>query len=497
MAISPMYVFGSSSGLSGAAGRMRIRIVYSLHDIVQPVPDWPNLAFDFRPHIESVNSALTKTFPRYEFISTLASGPEDAEKITSDDRNVATDGYIVFQMNCWNRVVQTIAKTGKPVLYVDFKYAGSGGFLTYTSDFILARQPNVGFVSSQRIEDLIASVKCFDIVAKGGPVSAFVEATVQARIKSTTKSGTLTHKPDNFRALSVEDTLRRMKESRIVALRDGTSRSADPVMGIPVEYASLAELNYLWETCDPHEAAEIAERWKEKAINVVGPRPNIIQDSAAMYLAMKTLLKNHNANAITVNCLGGFYANQINAYPCLGFMELNNEGLIGACECDIDSTATMIAITSMTEGRPGFISDPVIDTSKNQIIYAHCISHTRPFGPEGPENPFEILTHSEDRQGACNRSILPLGYLTTTLRFGRNLKEIVLHQGITVENDPDDRACRTKLCAEPVGDLEKLFYTGQWSGSRFGWHRVTFYGDLKDQVYALADATGWKVIEEA
>ena len=60
-------------------------------------------------------------------------------------------------------------------------------------------------------------------------------------------------------------------------------------------------------------------------------------------------------------------------------------------------------------------------------------------------------------------------------------------------NDPDDRACRTKLCAEPVGDIEKLF--AEWD--EWGWHRVTFYGDLKEPVHALADALGWKVVEEA
>jgi hypothetical protein len=32
----------------------------------------------------------------------------------------------------------------------------------------------------------------------------------------------------------------------------------------------------------------------------------------------------------------------------------------------------------------------------------------------------------------------------------------------------------------------------QWS-----WHRVTFYGDLKGPVDALADAAVWKVVEEA
>ena len=55
-------------------------------------------------------------------------------------------------------------------------------------------------------------------------------------------------------------------------------------------------------------------------------------------------------------------------------------------------------------------------------------------------------------------------------------------------NDPDDRACRTKLCAEPVGDLERLFT--EWD--RWGWHRVTAYGDLKAPLKGVADALGWK-----
>ena len=142
----------------------------------------------------------------------------------------------------------------------------------------------------------------------------------------------------------------------------------------------------------------------------------------AMYLGMKNVLQKHNANAITVNCLGGFYGNHIHAYPCLGFHELNNQGLIGACECDISSTATMVAFTAMTEGRPGYISDPVIDTSKRQIIYAHCVAPNKMFGPGGPVNPYSIMTHSEDRQGAAVRSILPEGYMTTTMKINDERK---------------------------------------------------------------------------
>ena len=153
----------------------------------------------------------------------------------------------------------------------------------------------------------------------------------------------------------------------------------------------------------------------------------------------------------------------------------------------------VVEIVNILCERPGYISDPVIDTAKRRIIYAHCVAANKAFGPEGPANPFEILTHSEDRQGASVRSLLPVGYLTTSLEFDQGKREILFHRARAVANDLDDRACRTKLFAEPLGDIEKLF--AEWD--RWGWHRVTFYGDLKEPIYSLADALGWKVVEEA
>jgi hypothetical protein len=264
-------------------------------------------------------------------------------------------------------------------------------------------------------------------------------------------------------------------------------------MGIPLEYIPFSEVNAAWSSADHDESVSVAEKWQKNALEVTGVSFETLVTSAAMYLGMKSVMKNRNANAITMNCLGGFYGGHIHAYPCLGFHELCNEGLVGGCECDIRSAATMLAFSTMTGGRPGFISDPVIDTSKRQIIYAHCVAPNRVFGPEGETNPFRIMTHSEDRSGASVQSILPVNYLTTTLEINNESKEILFHRAVSVDNNPDDRACRTKLCAEPLGDFEKLFT--MWD--RWGWHRVTFYGDLRDPVYALADRIGWKVIEEA
>ena len=469
--------------------RMRIRVIYLLHAVKQPGPDWPNIGFDFGPVMARINAALAQECPEFEFVSSMATGPEEAKKILEDDKSSGVDGYVVYQMNCWNQVVQTMATSGKPVLYVDFQYGGSGGFLVYAAGFLRSQAGNVGFVASSKMEDVIAGVKCFNAVE----AAEFAAATIRARMQRTPKAGDMRCRADNLRTVSIDECVGRMKKSKILAVRDQESGPRGEMMGIPMEGVSFAEVNAAWESADKDKAKAVAAGWKADATEVVGVPDATLETSAAMYLGMKEVLKKHGANAIAINCLGGFYGGHIHAYPCLGFHQLNNEGLVGACECDVRSTATMLMINALTDGRPSFISDPVIDTAKRQIIYAHCVAPNRMFGPEGPKNPFSILTHSEDRQGASVRSVLPLGYMTTTLEIRNPQKEILMHLGKAVDNDPDDRACRTKLAAEPVGDIEKLF--SMWD--QWGWHRVTCYGDVKEPVYSLADSIGWKVIEEA
>jgi len=473
----------------------RIRIIYALHAVVQPRPDWPNIGFDFQPVMDRVTSELTNRCPEFEFVTSMATGPEETQKILEADQASAVDGYLVYQLNCWNRVVQPVAATGKPTLYADFKYAGSGGFLVYTAGFLRQETPNVGFVASSSMDDLVAAVQCFEVLGKGGSAADFAAAANRVRRERTRAPGDLSCKPDPVKTISPKECLAKMKESRILAV--GSWRpyvtSIIEEMGIDVVKVPFDEVNAAWEAADKDEARAIADGWEKTAAKIEDVSRETLEQSAAMYLAEKAVLEAHDANAITINCLGGFYGGHIHAYPCLGFYELNNQGLIGGCECDIRSAATMVTLTALTQGRPGMISDPVLDTAKRQIIYAHCVASNRAFGPQGPANPFEILTHSEDRQGAAVRSIFPLGYLTTTVEFAAEKKQVLFHQGKAVENDPNDRACRTKLAAEPVGDFEKLFREwDQWS-----WHRVTIFGDLKEPIFALADALGWDVLEEA
>jgi hypothetical protein len=206
---------------------------------------------------------------------------------------------------------------------------------------------------------------------------------------------------------------------------------------------------------------------------------------------MKNVMAKHGAQGISINCLGGFYGGHLKAYPCLGFSQFNNDGLVGGCEADQMSALTMMTMGALV-GRPGYISDPVIDTSKKQIIYAHCVATTKPFGPDGPANPYRIRDHSEDRKGACVQSLLPAGYMTTSLEINPVARQVLMHQARTVGNNPSDMACRTKLEGTVKGDIEKL--TEHWT---MGWHRVTFYGDHAETVAELCQRLKLKLVQEA
>lgn len=474
--------------------KTRIRIIYALHGDKQDRPDWPNKGFDFKPAMERITTELARRCKGFEFAASTATGEEQAKQILAADRATGgIDGYLVYQMNCWNRVVQTIATADKPVLYADFQFGGSGGFLVYNAAFQRSQSPNVGFVASSDIKDVAEAVKCVNVINQGGSAADFAAATAKVRLKRTPGPGRLAGKSDEVKCLSPSECLRQFKESKILAVRSNEAGPTTEIMGIKIQPMPFAELNEAWKNADKDEAGAVADRWQKSARKIEDVSRETLETCAAMYLAEKAVMKKHEARGITVNCLGGFYGGHIHAYPCLGFYELNNRAQVGGCECDVRSAATMLAGTILTQGRPGYISDPVMDTAKRQIIYAHCVAPTKVFGPDGPTNPFEILTHSEDRQGASIRSLLPAGYMTTSLEFEQSRKEVLMHRAKAVANDPDDRACRTKLCAEPVGDFEKLFR--EWD--KWSWHRVTFYGDLKEPVYALADALGWKVVEEA
>jgi len=475
--------------------RPRVRLVFACWAVKQDRPTWPHIGYDFTGQIQRVTEALERFCPQVEFLPALAHSPADAQKLLAAGDADRIDGYLVYQMNNWVSVMQTIVASGKPVLVADFLYAGSGGFLRYTAG-LRREHSNFSVVASSSLQDLAESARCFTLLKEGRSAAEFAAAADQVRRHRTPPGSPSRCKPDRLQVASISQCLQGMKQARMVVVgraKQNLEKDIEEQLGIQTLSVDFSEIKAAYDQADPGRAEALAARWRRAARSVtLDNAAETLEKSARCYLAQQALMAKYRAEAITINCLGGFYGGHLPAYPCLGFVELLDQGLVGACEADVVSTATMIAMKHLV-GRPGYISDPVLDTAKRQIIYAHCVAPTKMFGPASRPNRFEILSHAEDQRGASVRSFLPSGYMTSSLEIHPSRREILFHRARAVDNVVIDRACRTKLAAEVVGDMEKLFT--YWD--RFGWHRVTFYGDLREPVRELAAALKFQFVEEA
>jgi hypothetical protein len=296
----------------------------------------------------------------------------------------------------------------------------------------------------------------------------------------------------------------RMRQSRVVAVPgrlDGTKPACDPKLikerlGTDVVACSYERLIEAHKAVDPKLAdAEAESYWIKPAKKIVEPSRDEIIKSARMFLAMKNVMAQERAQAITINCLGGLPIGVL-GYPCLAFSKLDDMGFVGACEADIDSTLTKLMFT-YAFGVPGFITDPLFDTAKNAVIHAHCTAPTKMDGPKGERALFIIRTHTDDDKGAALEVEMRLGQTITCAKLV-NLDTMLISTGkITEITDFDDRGCRTQITTE-VSDARRLL--DNWgAGLLDGWmpqlHRVVFYGDRMQPVKHLARLMGLKVIE--
>jgi len=432
------------------------------------VPTWPYINYNYQKRARNISKLLKEKLPGIEFSQDFLSSRKDVEKIEKIMEK-EVDGYLIYMIGIgWSGIAERIISKGYPTVLVDDLYAGTGEFLEAYSYAKRENLPVVGIASSN-FSDVIDAVRLFEVIKsmKDAKIIDVIDNDEETRVAP----------------LASHITKIAPLASHIKAIKD--------VFGTEVIRMSSDELNSYYNNVDESEAKKWADKWINDALKVVEPSRDEIVKSAKMYLALKKAMADKDADAVTIDCLGLYRSGKLPAYPCLAFFQLNNEGSTGVCEADLDSTVTQLMMRYLTK-RPGYVSDPVIDTASNQIIYAHCVATNKVYGPNGLANPYIIRSHSEDRKGASIQSLMPLGEKITTVKVNVVEKALSIHQGITVANVEEDKGCRTKLAAEV--DARKIL--NNYHFEKFMWHRVTFYGDWRRDVINLATLLGLKVFEE-
>jgi len=258
---------------------------------------------------------------------------------------------------------------------------------------------------------------------------------------------------------------------------------------IPTANECLMEL-YL--SIDPKAAeAEAEDYWLTQARKIVEPKRDEIIASARLYLAVKQLMIEEKAQAITSShCMG-------DPRGCLTFSKLNDQGFVGACEGDVDSTLTML-IFAYAFHVPGFITDPVVDTSQNALIHFHCTSATKMDGPSGKRLPFTIRNQTDTKGGVALQVEYRVGQSITCAKLV-NLDTMLVSPGKIIGTSTDPLACRTQFTTR-VPDANRMFL--EWGAGVIKadvmtlLHRVIFYGDHVQPIRRLGDLMGFNVIEE-
>jgi L-fucose isomerase-like protein len=282
--------------------------------------------------------------------------------------------------------------------------------------------------------------------------------------------------------------LRRSKMLIVGRNREKLAAGYTERYGTAAKFFDYPDLKAAFDAADARKAEQAAAEFTRAALRVVEPKPQEIRDALRFYLGVLDLLKREKANAITVDCFGGILAGKMPAYPCVAWSKLNDVGMYGVCEGDVQSTMTQMLVTSYS-GMPGFVTDPVFDLSRNEVIHAHCVAATKMKGIHGPSYPYILRDHLETAEGAVMQVLMPSNETITMARFVGADKFLVSTGEVTGVPD-SDRGCRTQIRTR-VADAEKML-----QGYGNGLHRVIFYGDHVRAIERMGRLMGFQVIRE-
>ncbi len=290
-------------------------------------------------------------------------------------------------------------------------------------------------------------------------------------------------------------TVHHMRKSKVlvgVAAPGGRQAVSDGFRrhyGTSFRFVTGPEFRDAFNSIDERQARSEADRFVQGALRVVEPSAKEITDGLRFYLALRNMLKREQANALTIDCFGTLAASTLPGYPCIAWSKFNDAGLYGVCEADLHSTMTQLLVTSYT-GLPGFVSDPVFDVSRNEVIHAHCVSATKMKGPDGPASPYIVRNHLETNEGAVLQVLLPADDTITVTRFAEPNRLLISTAEVTSHVSDSDRGCRTQIRTR-VTDAEKWL-----QNFTAGLHRVIFYGDHVRSIERMGRLMGFETVRE-
>ena len=305
-------------------------------------------------------------------------------------------------------------------------------------------------------------------------------------------------------------------------------------IGTEIVVVRSAELNRQVAKVPQSEAEKIARMWEGEATEVKNVKHHDILRAARSYIAQRELLREHDADAITLDTatltfkaygsakMKGF--GEVRAAQPLVIMELSKERIPACCQSHIDCLVTQMAGTYLTGGS-GFTGDflndwafePSGERPRNVMIVAHCGAPITPYGHD--RLPYLIRDHihntafgAEDTPTATTVT-WPPNEPASIVKFDVYRKQVSIFTGKVLNGnalykDFANCICRNKMVIR-IADPENCYMLpsnpkagafrqcDHWDRRHRHWggHQVAFYGNLRPAIKDLAALIGFEVID--
>ena len=475
---------------------------------------WPYLGFDNNTTIDSIKKHLNEKFSEFKFkyCELVTTYNSELVKQIKEDINDA-DGVIIFTIGHYGDpgIVQTgieIIESGKPVILANLIYAGDH---TFTKIFSTIKDKNyqIAFLSSQNIEHFDKMFEnMFNILKlRGKKILVYAKDTIKMNwpvilgLFNPERKQIAKNHPEFLNQIGkmssdeefefYTDTVGFDQAHKWRKDETQYKKILKDVFDVEMIRGDPDEILKYFNEVNSDQAEKIAQKWVKDA-NIVEPNEKTILNSAKLYLAFKNILIDKEIDIFAPDCGTFLLCGALPAYPCMPFFELSNEGIFGICESDMDSAISFLFGLCLT-GRPGYVSNHTFDRERNQITYLHCVAPCNLEGLESPKAPYDIVYHGETHfLGASPRVKFPIGKPVTTIKISVFDKKISIRTGKIIDNIVDDRGCVSKMLVE--SNVEKIMKNYDWA--TFGWHRVTFIGDWKEDFINGAKILGLEIVDE-
>ncbi len=427
---SPMEV---PTMLSNPGAKVRTLFIYPPSKSMADDPDgwwsWPGTEFDAEGHQKLFTSELqaisSKLNMRIDVDRTAIPDEQGMQQVISELKSDPVDGLLLVLFHNWSLpLADTLLKNAEDlgipsVFYIELGVK-HGSIQQY-------KRPGIYFIQAK---------KDFEAIESG------------------------------MRMINARKVL---KQSALLSITEqkGRKQSVEPFLGItvkPVLFDEYAEGFH--SVAINQEAKDFINGISNKASDINKVSREAMENATRAYFALRQLLEEHQANAVTMNCLRRGMLK-----PCIGFSMLNSQLIPAICENDMNAAYGQMLVQAVC-GQPGFQHNPAFNTEENRYYASHCTCPTKLQGPDGEDMSYRLTRFLHTNEGSCAIQVFwkPDDPVTMVHYYSGKEPKLDVYSGKVFKSHQELVGCATNVEIS-ITDREE-------ASSVQGHHNMLLLGDL-------------------